>query len=279
MTVTVAIIVTGCLTISAQTLKTPAPSPLQTVKQAFALSEIGLEYYRPGVKGRVIYGDLVPYGKLWRTGANASSKITFGEDVKVEGTKIAAGTYAIYSIPNKDNWELMLYKDLKLGGNTNDYKKENEVLHLNVKPAVLAEKVETFTINIADMTNTSSTIELIWEKTKVSFKVTADIDSAIMKNIDIALNNDNRPYYSAASYYYDNNKDMKVALGWVNKAVEQNPKAYWVLALKTKIELRLNDKAAATGTAEKLITVAKEAKSDEYVKIGEKLLADAKAMK
>lgn len=267
------------LTLKAQTLKTPAPSPLQTVKQAFALSEINLEYSRPSAKGRVVYGDLVPYGKIWRTGANAATKITFGEDVKVEGTKIAAGTYALYTIPNKDNWEIMLYKDLKLGGNTNDYKKENEVLRLNVKPSSMAEKVETFTIDIADMTATSSNIQLVWEKTRVSFKITADIDSVIMKNIDATINTDNRPYYSAANYYYENGKDLKVALGWVNKAAEQNPKAYWVLALKAKIELKLKDKAAATATCEKLISVAKDAKADEYVKIGENLMADAKAMK
>ncbi|MES2617788.1 MAG: DUF2911 domain-containing protein [Bacteroidota bacterium] len=267
------------LSVSAQTLKTPAPSPLQTLKQAFALSDITLEYSRPSAKGRVVYGDVVPFGKIWRTGANAATKVTFGEDVKVEGTKIAAGTYAVYSIPNKDKWEIMLYKDLKLGGNVSEYKTENEVLRVTVKPTALTEKVETFTMGIADITATSSNIELTWEKTRVAIKVVADIDSTIMKNIDATVNTDNRPYYSAASYYYENNKDMKVALGWVNKALEQNPKAYWVMALKAKIEIKLNDKTAATATAEKVIAMAKEGKNEDYVKIGEKLLADAKLLK
>src|SRR5687767_4148735 len=97
--------------LNAQQLKVPAPSPLQTVKQAFALSDISIEYSRPSAKGRVIYGDLVPFGKLWRTGANAATKITFGEDVKVEGNAIPAGTYALYTIPNKDSWEIIFYKD------------------------------------------------------------------------------------------------------------------------------------------------------------------------
>ncbi len=264
------------LTVNAQTLKTPAPSPLQTVKQAFALSDITLEYSRPSAKGRVIYGDLVPYGKIWRTGANQSTKITFGEDVKVEGNKISAGTYAVYTIPNKGNWEIMLYKDLKLGGNVSDYKKENEVLRLNVKSTAIAEKVETFTMTIADMTASSSSIELSWEKTRVAFKITSDIDSTIMKNIEATVNTDNRPYYNAASYYYENGKDLNVALGWANKALEQNDKAYWVMALKGKIELKLKDFAAATTTAEKLIATAKEAKADEFVKTGETILADAK---
>jgi hypothetical protein len=267
------------LSLNAQTLKTPAPSPLQTVKQAFALSEIGLEYSRPSAKGRVVFGDVVPYGKIWRTGANGATKITFGEEVKIEGMKVAAGTYAVYTIPNKDKWEIMLYKDLKLGGNTADYKQENEVLRIIVKSMPVTEKVETFTINIADMTATSSNVELTWEKTRVAFKVTADIDSAIMKNIDAAINADNRPYFSAATYYYENNKDLQVALGWVNKAIEMNPKAFYMMALKAKIELKMNDKAAAIASAEKTIASAKEAKNDDYVKIGEKVLADAKALK
>ena len=115
-------------------LKVPAPSPSQTIKQAFALSEISVDYSRPSAKNRVIYGDLVPFGKLWRTGANGATKITFGEDVKFEGTAITAGTYALYSIPNKDSWEITLYKDLTLGGNVADYKTENEVARVKVTP-------------------------------------------------------------------------------------------------------------------------------------------------
>lgn len=278
-TAVLALIALNCFAASAQTLKTPAPSPLQTLKQAFALSDVTLEYSRPSAKGRTVYGDLVPYGKIWRTGANAATKVTFGEDVKVEGTKVAAGTYALYSIPNKDKWEIMLYKDLKLGGNTSGYKTENEVLRVTVKTSALTEKVETFTMGIADITATTANIELTWEKTKVAINIVADIDSTIMKNIDATVNTDNRPYYAAASYYYENNKDLNVALGWTNKALEQNPKAYWVMALKAKIEIKLKDKAAATATAEKVIAMAKEGNNDDYVKIGEKLLADAKLLK
>ena len=139
------------ISLSAQQLKVPAPSPLQTIKQAFALSDISIEYSRPSVKGRVIFGDVVPFGKIWRTGANASTQITFGEDVRIEGTSIAAGTYALYTIPNKDAWEIMLYKDLKLSGNVADYKKENEVLRFSAKSTYQANKTETFTITVADI--------------------------------------------------------------------------------------------------------------------------------
>lgn len=263
------------LTSQAQ-LKTPAPSPLQTIKQSFALSEIGIEYCRPSVKGRVIYGDVVPFGKIWRTGANGATKITFGEDVKVEGQNVAAGTYALYSIPNKDSWELMLYKDLTLGGNTGDYKKENELIRFTVKPTALTEKVETFEVNVANITANSANIELNWENTRVAFSVVADIDTKIMKNIEKNVINDSRPYYQAASYYYENNKDLKLALEWADKAVSQNPKAYWVLLLKAKIQAKANDKKGAAVTAAQVVTIAKEEQDDAYVKMAEQIIADSK---
>lgn len=267
------------LTADAQQLKVPAPSPLQVLDQNFALSNIKLEYSRPSVKGRTVFGDVVPYGKVWRTGANASTKITFGEDVTVEGKPLEAGTYALYTIPNKDSWDIMFYKDLTLGGNVAEYKSENEVLKIQVKPTALANLVETFTINVADMTSSTANIQLDWEKTRVSFKVVADIDSKIMKSIEASVEKDNRPYFQAASYYYESGKDMNKALGWVNKAIEQNPKAFWVYHLKAKIQMKLKDYKGAVSTAEQSIALAKEAKNDDYVKMNEKLIEEAKKAK
>ncbi|MBL7889158.1 MAG: DUF2911 domain-containing protein, partial [Bacteroidia bacterium] len=262
-----AIAVMSIGSVNAQQLKVPAPSPLQTLKQAFALSEITIEYSRPSVKGRTIYGDVVPFGKVWRTGANSSTKITFGEDVKVEGKDVAAGTYAIYSIPNKDSWEIMLYKDLTLGGNVAEYKAENEVVKVKVTPTALSNKVETFSINVADITANTCAIELVWDKTRVAFNVTAEIESKIMKNIETTMNKDSRPYFQAANYYYENNKDLAKALEWVNKAVEQNPKAYWVVLLKAKIQLKSKDNKGAIATAEQAMALAKEDQDDAYVKM------------
>ncbi|HYG51444.1 MAG TPA: DUF2911 domain-containing protein, partial [Flavobacteriales bacterium] len=228
-----------------------------------------IEYSRPSVKGRVIYGDLVPYGKIWRTGANAATKVTFGEDVKVEGVAVTAGTYALYTVPNKDAWEIMLYKDLTLGGNVAEYKTENEVLRVKVKPVVLNDKKETFTIDVANITNTTCSIELLWEKTRVPINVTADIDAKIMKNIETALSpEDKRPYYTAASYYYENDKDLNKALEWVNKAIEQNPKAYWVMLLKSKIQYKMKDFKGSEASADQVIALATENKNDDYVKMG-----------
>lgn len=272
----VLIMAAGLCTTQAQTLKVPAPSPSQTIKQAFALSDVTVDYSRPSAKGRVVYGDVVPFGKVWRTGANGSTKFTFGDDVKIEGVELKAGTYALYSIPNKDSWDLMFYKDLNLNGNVNDYKAENEVIRVKVKPSPLPVFVETFTINFADVKSNSVVIELLWENTRVAFNVTEEIDSKIMKNIETALAVDSRPYIQAASYYYEADKDQKKALEWANKAIEQNPKAFWAVALKAKIQLKLNDKKGATESANKVIELAKEAKNDDFVKIAEKIIADAK---
>jgi len=257
-------------------LKTPAPSPNQTIKQAFALSDITIDYSRPGVKNRTIYGDVVPYGKIWRTGANGATKITFGEDVKVEGNALTAGTYALYTIPNKDSWEILFYKDLSLGGNVAEYKKENEVAHFIVKPQPLNDKVETFQIDIANVTANTANIELNWDKTRIAFNVVAEIDSKIMKNIETNVVNDNRPYFQAASYYYESNKDLAKANEWIDKAIAQNPKAFWMVMLKAKIQAKMSDKKGAVETAQKVIPLATEAKNDDYVKQAEKLIAENK---
>jgi hypothetical protein len=256
-------------------LKTPQPSPLQTVTQAFGLGEIKIEYSRPSVKGRVIFGDLVPYGQIWRTGANQSTKITFGEDMSINGNKIEPGTYALYTVPNATEWEIMFYKDLNLGGNVSDYKKENEVMRFKVKPLNVNDKMETFTIAVNNILPNSCSLDLLWDKTKVSIPVTTDYDDKVMKQIEKEMG-DKRPYYQAANYYYENNKDLNKALEWINKAVENNPKAYWVLHTKAKIQYKLNDLQGAAKTAEQSLAIAKEQGDNSYVKMNEKIIADVK---
>ena len=274
--ITLALIILCSSNAFAQQLKVPAASPLQTIKQAFGISEITIEYSRPSVKGRVVFGDVVPFGKIWRTGANSTTKITFGDDVKIEGVDVKAGTYGFYTVPNADSWEIMLYKDLTLGGNVADYKTENEVIRVKVKPTVLANKVETFTMGLADVTSTAANIELTWDNTKVAVAVVTEIDSKIMKTIENTIVTENRPFYQAASYYYENNKDLKQALEWTEKAMKAYPKAYWVVLLKAKIQLKLNDKKGAIATANQVIIMATTDKDDSFVKQAEKLIASAK---
>lgn len=256
----------------AQGIKTPAPSPTQIIKQDFALSSIELNYSRPATKGRKIFGDLVPYGKMWRTGANGASKVTFGEDVKVGGVAVKAGSYAIYSIPNADEWEIILNKGVNNGG-LNGYKTEEDVARFKVKTMSLPFSIESFTMMIGDVMPASANIQILWEKTAVSIPVEADIDSKVMKSIDAAMNVDNRPYFAAASYYFDAGKDMTKALEWVNKAIEAQPTAYWMVHLKAKIQAKLGDKAGAKATALKGIELAKAGGNPDYVALNEKLIA------
>lgn len=274
----VSLLMLSASVVSAQ-LKVPAPSPKQTLEQDFALSTIKIEYSRPSVKGRTVFGDVVPYGKTWRTGANQSTKITFGEDVKVEGKDLKAGTYALYTVPNKDSWDVMFYKDLTLGGDVAEYKTENEVLRVQVKPTALANAVETFTINVNDIKSNSANIEMLWANTRAAFNVTSDIDSRIMKNIEANVEKDNRPYYQAATYYYENGKDLNKALAWINKAAENNPDAYWILHTKAKIQMKMNDTAGAIATAEQSKAKAAADKNADYVTMNDKLIAEAKAKK
>lgn len=263
------------VTAQAQALKTPAPSPLQTVKQAFALGDVTIEYSRPAAKGRVIFGDLVPFGKVWRTGANGATKITFTDDVKLEGNAVKAGTYALYTIPGKDSWEIMLYKDLTLGGNVADYNTSNELLRFKVKPVAMLQTVENFTIGMDAIAASAAKLQIMWDKTLVPVSITSDVDDKIMKSIDNALKTDGRPYFQAANYYYENNKDLSQALAWADKAIEQNP-AFYIVHLKAKIQLKMKDNKGAIETAQRSMDLSKQAKNDDYVKMNEKIIEAAK---
>ena len=275
--IALSIIFTLCSTSFAQAqLKVPSASPAQTTKQSFALGDITLEYSRPAVKGRNIFGDLVPYDKVWRTGANATSKITFSTDVSLEGKPVKAGTYGLFTIPGKTSWQVMLSKDLALGAIVGNYKQENEVVRVEVKPTTLANKVETFTLNIADIQPNSAVLEIMWDKTRVPVAITADIDKTIVQNIEASLASDKPAYFEAASYYYDTNRDLKQALGWVTKATEQNPKAFWIMMLKARIELKLKENASAIASAQKTVALASEANNADYVKMANELIASAK---
>jgi hypothetical protein len=259
----------------AQGIKTPAPSPTQTIKQDFALSSIEVNYSRPAVKGRKIFGDVVPFGAMWRTGANGATKVTFGEDVKVGGVAVKAGSYALYSIPNAGEWEIILNKGVNNGGLTG-YKAEEDVARFKVKSMNLPMNIESFTIIIGDVLAASANIQVLWENTAVSIPVEADIDSKIMKSIDGAMNVDSRPYFAAAGYYYDNGKDLSKALEWASKAIEAQPSAYWMVHLKAKIQAKMGDKVAAKATALKGIELAKAGGNPDYVALNEKLIATLK---
>ncbi len=255
---------------TAQSITMPQPSPTQTITQDFALSKIEITYSRPSMKGRAIFGDLVPYGSLWRTGANAQTTFMFGEDVKLNGTAVKAGKYSVITKPGKNEWTVMLC-DPKVAANT--YKAGDEIATFTAKPVKLPMQVETFTIMLSNQAANSLEIDLIWSNVEVPIKVEADIDTKVMAQIDKVMNGDNLPYFAAASYYFENGKDMKKALEWADKAVAQQPTAYWVAHLKAKVQAKTGDKKGAMETAKKSMELAEKAGNMDYVKLNKDLMA------
>jgi hypothetical protein len=253
----------------------PAPSPTQTIKQDFGLGRIEVVYSRPSAKGRKVFGDLVPYGKLWRTGANASTKISFSDAVEIGGKKIDSGTYVLYTIPAEESWEVIINKGLKNGG-VEDYKESEDVAHFKVTPTK-AGKTETFTMQFADVKPESCALQLVWENKAVSIPINTNIKEKIRKQIDAAMLTDKKPYWQAAQFYNEYDKNLSKALENVTKATEANPKAYYMFLYKARIQKEMGDTAGALATSKTSLELSKEAKNDDYVRMNEKLQKDLKA--
>ncbi|HPH91094.1 MAG TPA: DUF2911 domain-containing protein [Ferruginibacter sp.] len=256
---------------TAQNLTTPQPSPTQTVKQNFSTGSIELSYSRPAKKGRTIFGDLVPYGAVWRTGANGATTLTFTDDVTIGDKEVKAGKYGLLSIPAAGKWTIIISKDVNITSPA-DYKQENDVARVEVTPIALPFSVENFTINFADISGSKVNVELMWDKTYVSFPVSTNTEARVMKQIDNAMNKDSKPYFAAASYYYDNGKDLGQALTWVNKAVESNKEAFWMHMLKARILAKQGDKAGAKAAATAVVEIATKAQNNDYVKMANDLI-------
>jgi hypothetical protein len=262
-------------TTKAQSLRIPQPSPAQTIKQDFGLGSIEISYSRPSAKGRTVYGDLVPYGDIWRTGANSATTISFSDEVSINGVKIPAGKYGILTIPGEKEWTLIISKQTNVTSPA-DYKQDQDLVRVVVQPAVSATPTETFTIQIANIKNTSCDVQLIWEKTIVALAVTTEIDTKVMKQIENTLVKDNRPYFSGAFYYSENNKDLNQAISWYDKAIEQNPKGYWIYYQKARTLLKMGRKQEALIMSQKSMELAREEKDDTYVRHNEKLQKELK---
>jgi len=264
-----------CFSIKSQTLKTPLPSPPQTIKQDFGISSIELSYSRPGVKNRKIFGELVPYGKVWRTGANNATTITFADDVTIGGTKIPAGKYGLLTIPTAENWTIIISKQTDVT-NPADYKQESDVVRITVKPTTLKDKVETFTMQFMNVKSSTCELQMMWDNTAVVLPISEDVEGVVMKQIDNMMNKDNRPYFQAALYYLNNDKDLNQAVAWFDKAIEQQPDGYWIYHQRANALAKLGKKDEAKSSAQKSIALAKEAKNDDYVRLNEELLKTLK---
>lgn len=235
-------------TVSAQDFKMPAPSPATHIKQDFSTTSIELQYSRPSVKDRKIFGDLVPYGQVWRTGANGVTKITFHEDVVINGMRVAAGSYALYTIPKETEWEFILNKGLDNWGVTG-YDTKDDVLRTTAKPVPVGRFMETFTISFDEMTKKTCKLVLAWEKTAVAVDIFADNDQRIKDWLSKQLSGENPPYLQASQYYLERGENLENALGYADQAIKANPKAFYIHSVKAEILNKLGRKSEAVKEA------------------------------
>ncbi len=257
-------------------VKIPQSSPKTTINQVVGLTDVEIEYSRPGMKGRTIFGDLVPFGKLWRTGANANTLISFSEDVVIDGKTLKKGKYSLFTTPKADNWEVVFYTSIDNWGNPETWDETKVALKTNVKPEMLSRAVENFTISINNLDNNFAHLEISWEKTIVAVKFEVPTQKAASASIDKTLAGPTaNDYFSSAQFYFQSNGDMNKALGYVNKALELNTtKPFWYNRLKSLIQAKLGDKKGAVETAKVSLESAEVAKNDDYVKMNKDSIAE-----
>lgn len=257
-------------TIEAQ-VKTPQPSPKSTLNQVVGLTDVTVEYSRPSAKGRPVFGDLVPFGRLWRTGANQNSMVSYSEDVVIKGNTLKKGKYAIFTTPKADMWEIIFYSDTDNWGTPEKWDENKVALRTNVDPIVLGNHVETFTMAINNLTNDSATLDISWEKTMVSIKFEVPTQKAAMASINKVLAGPTAgDYFSAAQYLFQSEGDLNKALEYVNKAVSMaKPEdvPFWHLRLKSLIQAKMGNKSGAIETAKLSLAGAEKANNADYVKM------------
>ena len=266
------------LTLFAQAPKVefPAPSPACTLKQRVGLTDIEVVYSRPSMKGRQIFGSVVPFGTVWRTGANNATKITFSTPVKLNGAEITAGAYALYTIPGENEWTVILNKGVGKSGT--QYDEKDDVVRFKATPAKLPDTaIETFTIEFNHLRDESAVINLVWDKTVVPVKLELDLTSKLVPQIEavMAAEGGQKPYYQAAMFYYDHGLDLSKASKWVDAAIAQRD-AHYIEHLKAKILARLGDKDGAIAAAKRSTELAIKAKDTGYVKMNEDLILSLK---
>lgn len=251
----------------------PQASPTQTIIQNFGMGKIELTYSRPSIRGRKLFGDmteLAPLGTLWRTGANDATKIVFDNPVTMGGKRIDSGTYAIFTIPGKKTWTVIINKGYDKS--PFDYDSTLDVARFDAASSVISPAVETFTMQFSDLKPESCNLHLRWGTTDVMVPVSTEIKDKLRSQIEAALQGDKKPYWQAANFYYELDKNYQKALENVNAALQGNEDAYYMYLLKAKIEKALGDKASAKASAEKCISTATAANNPDYVRQGKELI-------
>jgi hypothetical protein len=254
----------------AQELKVPTLSPITEITQEVGLTQLKLSYSRPSAKGRKVFGGLVPYNEVWRTGANASTKLTFTEDVKIEGNALKAGTYALYTIPGETEWTVIIHTNTKHRSIAGDvYKPAEDAFRFKVKPAKTSNFVETFTIGFSDIATSSVNVFVAWENTEIKFRIDLDVDGQVDKQIADLIASPtgmtHQNYFLAAEYYLHNNKDLSKADGWIVTAMEKAPKNARYGLLRAKILAKAGKRDEALKVIAEAHAWATEAKNANYI--------------
>ena len=252
-------------------VRTPQASPKTLLNQLVGLTDVEIEYSRPSARGRIVFGELVPFGRLWRTGANANTTISFSEDVVIDGKTLKKGKYALFTLPRIDTWEVVFYTKTDNWGNPDTFSEENVALRAIVKPELTARNVETFTIDINNLDNNFGVLNLMWELTLVALKFEVPTQKIAIQSIEKALAGPTAgDYYSSAQYFYQSNGDLTKALTYINKALELNvDKPFYYSRLKSLIQAKLGDKKAALETAKQSLAAAILAKNNDYIKMNQ----------
>ena len=267
-------VVMGSVSLNAQ-ITTPAPSPAAKIMQTVGLTDVTVEYSRPSMRGRDIFGDLVPYDKLWRTGANKNSMITFSDDVTIAGQKVKAGSYAIFTRPGMISWEVIFYADTNNWGTPQNWDDSKVAAKTNVKVSDLPSDVETFTMSIDALNNNGATLGIMWEQTYAGIPFEVPTAEKAVKSIETVMNGPSaNDYFAAASYYYQEGKDLAIAREWIDKAVSMNDEAFWMMRTQSLIYAKMGDTKGAIEAAKKSMAVAEAAGNADYVKMNKESLEE-----
>ncbi|MDA9187874.1 DUF2911 domain-containing protein [Flavobacteriaceae bacterium] len=270
------LIILLCSSLAVAQIQTPQPSPSTTLEQVVGLTEVKIEYSRPAMRARTIMGDLVPYGSLWRTGANKNTTLSFSDPVTVGGQALAAGTYALFTRPGKSLWEVFFYTETENWGTPQEWQSKSVAAVIEVPTQSLAEPEESFTISINELTNTGANIHLSWENTRVTLPLEVPTDEKTMASIKETMKGTPKAgdLYQAAVYYRESGRDLQTAKKWIGKAIEMDPGKYWMYRQQALILADLNKKEAAIKAAQSSLELAEKAGNQDYVRLNTKAIEE-----
>jgi len=256
------------------------PSPPTTLKQRVGITDIEVNFSRPSMRGREIFGGLIPFDQQWRTGANNATKLSFSTPVKLNGAAIPAGTYELFTIPGKTEWTIIIHKNMSQWGDY-QYDAKNDIVRFKAKPITLASPMETFAIGLSELRDNSATLYLAWEKTRVPMKLEIDTVGMLLPQIEAAMaaEGGKKPYFGSAMFFYENNLDLKKAIAWMDAGLAENPKAFWMIYRKGLILQKMGNKAGALAAATKSLEMASQAQGgikEEYTRLNQALIASLK---